>query len=66
MASPRKNFIEKATTKSVAALAYDAMQLASSHDPDLLLRIEVLERQMERLGAPQYRTIKKGFGNTSR
>lgn len=41
-------------------MAFDAMHMASTHDPDLLSRIEVLERQMERLGAPQYRILKKG------
>lgn len=55
---PRARFIETADVKKVAATAWDAMQLASSHDPDLLLRIEVLEHQMKRLGAPQYRRVK--------
>jgi hypothetical protein len=71
------------------------MRLASTHDPDLLRRIvvleclvskadalstrratdvfgrlyqaetaiEVIQRQLERLGAPQYRTIRKGNTN---
>lgn len=60
MATPRKNFIEKSTLKRVAAMSYDAMQLVSTHDPDLEQRIAVLERQMQRLGAPQYRVVRKG------
>lgn len=84
--SPRAKFLKNRTTiKSVAAYAWDAMQLASSHDPehaeelrrlesmiyaevkfqdrrfaDACARIAVLERQTERLGAPQYRVIRKG------
>lgn len=38
--------------------AKEALRLASKHDPDLELRISVLERQMKRLGAPQYRKVK--------
>jgi len=55
---PRASFIERSDLKKVAAFAWDAMQLASSHDPDLEDRIVILERQMERLGAPQYRKVK--------
>lgn len=39
-------------------IAKDALRLASKHDPDLEKRIVVLERQMERLGALQYRKVK--------
>jgi hypothetical protein len=39
-------------------LAKDALRLASTHDPDHELRISILERQVERLGAPIYRVIK--------
>lgn len=56
--SPRKKFIEQAA--HVAAYAWDAMELASTHDPDHERRLEILERQMERIGAPQYRLVKKG------
>lgn len=35
-----------------------ALRLASHHDPDLEMRIETLERQMIRIGAPQYRRVK--------
>jgi hypothetical protein len=83
--SPRAKFIAEATLKSLAAYAWDAMQLASSHDPehakeiirlanliqgevtledrrfaDVCQRLFILERQTERLGAPQYRTLRKG------
>lgn len=47
--------------------AFAALELAMKHDPDhaeqlrdLELRVGILERQMERLGAPQYRVISKG------
>jgi hypothetical protein len=63
--SRRANFIATVDLKKLAEYAWDAMQLASSHDPDHAFtlesfedRISVLERQMERIGAPQYR-IKK-------
>ncbi len=43
----------------------DALKLASSHDPDFVklfksidMRLNVLERQMERLGALKYRRVK--------
>ena len=41
-------------------IATEALRLASKHDPDLERRISVLERQVERLGAPQYRLVRKG------
>jgi hypothetical protein len=56
--SPRARFIESVDLKKLAGYAWDAMQLASTHDPDLEWRITVLERQTERLGAPQYRKVK--------
>src|ERR1700734_1549088 len=37
--SPRAKFIETASMKRLKGFAWDAMQLASTHDPDLLLRI---------------------------
>lgn len=80
----RATFIANADLKKLAAYAWDAMQLASSHDPDHAKQLEkledliyaevklqdtrfcdtcarlvTLERQMERLGAPQYRIISK-------
>jgi len=42
--------------KKVAA----ALALASVHDPEHENRLSVLERQMERIGAPQYRIVRKG------
>jgi hypothetical protein len=63
--SARHNFIQTINLKRLAAYAWDAMQLASSHDPDhakelkeLRIRIDVLERQLERIGVPQYRLVK--------
>lgn len=56
--SPRAKFIKTASLEKVAAYAWDAMQLASSHDPDHEKRLAILERQVERLGAPQYRTVR--------
>lgn len=76
--SPRAKFIESVNLKKLAGHSWDAMKLASTHDPDLrqaiietekkledwvkqLWReIDILKRQMERLGAPQYRVVKKG------
>jgi hypothetical protein len=52
----RKPITRKEFAK-VTRRANAALKLASTHDPDLLSRIEVLERQMERIGAPQYRKI---------
>jgi hypothetical protein len=34
--------------------------LAMHHDPEHELRLGVIERQLEKLGAPQYRTLYKG------
>jgi hypothetical protein len=83
--SPRAKFIARADLKRLAAYAWDAMQLASSHDPDhakdlkriealiyaevklqdrrfadICSRLSTMERQLERLGAPQYRVLYKG------
>jgi hypothetical protein len=81
--TPRAAFIKNADLKRLAAYAWDAMQLASTHDPDLaksikqleafnrgywlrhdelISRIEILGRQVERLGAPQYRIVRKVKG----
>ena len=61
--SPRVKFIATITIKKLAGYCWDAMQLASTHDPEhaieldeLRTRVAVLERQMERIGAPMYRT----------
>lgn len=55
---PCAQFIKTVTLKELAAYAWNAMQLASTHDPDLEQRIGILERQMERLGVPQYRRVR--------
>lgn len=41
--SPRAKFIENVDLKRLAGFAWDAMQLASRHDPDLEKRIQLLE-----------------------
>lgn len=68
--TPRAEFVKHACLKRVRQRAWDAMEMASTHDPDhakelveLRSRVEVLERQMERIGAPRYRTICKGRTN---
>ena len=68
--TPRAEFVKHASLARVRRRAWDAMAMASSHDPDhakelleLRSRIEVLEREMERIGAPLYRTIRKGKTN---
>jgi hypothetical protein len=53
--------------KKLEKVAREALRLASSHDPDqahelksLRLRLEIVERQLVRMQAPQYRVIRKG------
>ena len=58
--TPRAKFLKEMNLKDIASVAWDALMLASNHDPDLESRISILERQMQRLGAPQYRTIYAG------
>ena len=41
--------------QKLTRIAMDALRLASNHDPDHETRLDVLERQMQRIGAPQYR-----------
>ena len=85
MSVQRAKFIKESDIKKIAAVAWDALVLASTHDPDhekqlrrlesliyaevkfqdrrfrdLERRVSVLERQMERIGAPQYRALCKG------
>lgn len=75
--SPRANFIKNATIESIAARAWDAMMMASSHDPDhhkwlteitnvlnkelkaVESRLDLIEHQLRRIGAPQYRRARK-------
>ena len=47
--SARAKFIEHANRKQVAAKAWDAMMMASTHDPDLLKAIRNLDSQVDRL-----------------
>jgi len=58
--SPKAKFIAEVDLKRLAGCAWDAMILASTHDPDHDIRLSILERQMERFGAPQYRVLRKG------
>lgn len=65
--TPRAAFIKNATLERLAKHSWGAMTLASRHDPDLLKligdlqsRVDVIERQLERIGAPQYRLVRKG------
>ena len=58
--SRRARFIKEADLQTVAAWAWDAMMLVSTHDPEHEHRLNILERQTERLGAPQYRVVRKG------
>lgn len=76
--TPRARFIKECDPKKIATVAWDAMCMASTHDPDLVKaisetdhkleswvkqlwrEIDILKRQTERLGAPQYRMVRKG------
>jgi hypothetical protein len=87
--TPRTAFIARMTdpknAKKLAAYVFDAMQLASTHDPDLVKdiknltndanilfeskhriqeRLDIVERQLERIGAPQYRVKRYRNGAT--
>lgn len=63
--SPRSKFLSKFDDHKLAAVVWDVMQQASSHDPDLLKAIRnldsqvaVLERRLDRIGAPKYRRVR--------
>jgi hypothetical protein len=63
--SPRSKFLEKFDDHRLAAVVWDLMELATTHDPDhakelrnLHSRLELAERRLDRIGAPQYRRIK--------
>jgi hypothetical protein len=83
--TPRAKFIKHASQRHIAQKAWDALMMASTHDPDLVKdikrledliyaevklqdrrfadicgRLSIIERQLQRLGAPQYRVIYKG------
>ena len=59
MASPRMKFIETITLAKLAGYAWDAMTLASTHDPDLLKRIKQLEKSQDEL----LKALHKGLKN---
>ena len=40
--------------------AEHTLRVAREHDLDLDLRLSVVERRLDKLGAPQYRTVRKG------
>ena len=59
MASPRTKFIETITLAKLAGYAWDAMTLASTHDPDLVKRIKQLEKTQDEL----LKALHKGLNN---
>ena len=59
MASPRTKFIETITLAKLAGYAWDAMTLASTHDPDLVKRIKQLEKTQDEL----LKALHKGLKN---
>lgn len=59
MASPRVKFIQTITLQKLAGYAWDAMTLASTHDPDLLKRIKQLEKNQDEL----LKVLHKGLKN---
>lgn len=77
--TPRAQFIKNATVKVIAARAWDAIQMASTHDPDhnkwlteisrvinrdlaaIESRLDLIEHQLRRIGAPQYRVARHGI-----
>ena len=59
MASPRVKFIQTITLQKLAGYAWDAMTLASTHDPDLVKRIKQLEKNQDEL----LKALHKGLKN---
>lgn len=66
--SHRRRFINTATLADVAAHSWAAMDLACHHDPEhekdikqLRDELDIVKRQLERIGAPQYRKVRKGI-----
>ena len=55
-----KRAITRKEFNELTKIAKDALSLASRHDPDHEHRLEIIERQLERLYAPQYRELSKG------
>jgi hypothetical protein len=65
--SPRTKFVAQLDLRKFASILWNTMIQASHHDPDhakelekLSSRLDVVEHQLWRLGAPQYRTVYKG------
>jgi phosphate uptake regulator len=52
--------ITRAEYNKLLHMVKDALTLASTHDPEHEQRLYILERQVERLGAPQYRVVEAG------
>jgi hypothetical protein len=50
----RKEFV------ALQKMALSALRLAAHHDPDHEHRLQLVEHRLDRIGAPQYRTIRKG------
>ena len=75
--TPRANFVLNAPVADIAARAWDALMMTSSHDPDhhkwltqitnvlnkdlkeIESRLDIVEHQLRRIGAPQYRRARK-------
>lgn len=64
-ATARKEYVSNVSDKVLKSDVYDALILASTHDPDhskilddLKDRVELIEHVLQRIGAPQYRTKK--------
>jgi hypothetical protein len=59
MSSPRSKFIETITLQKLAGYAWDAMSLASTHDPELVKEIKQLRKNQEEL----LKALHKGLKN---
>jgi len=65
--TPRAKFIASRDEKTLRGWVWDAMMIASTHDPvhakelkSITDRLDVIERQLQRIGAPQYRKVRNG------
>jgi hypothetical protein len=47
--------ITRAEYNKLARQLRDVMKLASTHDPEHEQRLDVVERRLDRIGAPKYR-----------
>ena len=59
MSSPRSKFIETITLQKLAGYAWNAMSLASTHDPDHEKQIKQLQKGQEEL----IKALHKGLKN---